>query len=756
MPFSLGRLTEELIKLKDRVPLTFKWHTGRQQPPVEIEQIVFWEDVDNEIAKIMMRRKSKVYIFTSYLADPATNITISVAAHAHRHATSGSSLADTGSDPLRPYNFTWDGAHTFSPTAAATRPITVIANASQSATLMELQSSASAIYWQWGAAGAASAFQTNIGNGSVPLTLRSSASGSTDVFRVSTAAGTPYVFAGHETHSASNAFFTVTGTAAFQNASLFAPARVIITSPGVNTAPGSVDAAQAAFEVRFNAGYTGTGGTYGILALNLTAGQGTSYVGPGNAGVGNAANYGLQGIAGATTIGTNLGFLGTASGGNENMGGYTCANQPKSGAKNIGNIGFARQNGGGVNPIAIAGYYGLWGPATAGGLFTVPDFVTTGSAALVASNGIETTFDIAKFCKGDTVQTKIDSEGRIQFSEVASPTHVANKGFLYAKDFSGQTELCFFDSNGAATGVEIRLTKASDVNAYVTVKDKAGSALTRRQVLKFYNGLDAADAGGESTAFVNEAFNFVWTHGHQWEPSAASELPIQITAHASQSVDLFQAVAPDSSDNVAINNEGILRLRDVSGLTGTYPGQAAPYGGLQDYGTGFSYCILYGMFDSTGSNLTELWFDNEANTPQKLTVNGRVNVDVNIDWNWQVSQTFAGGATISAGQVLSVNTIQAASGTVTTFLNDISVADSDIRTGTSTGTTIGLTGHKVGFMGATPIGAYTGGGIAGGFTAGAGAAVDSLSTWTGSGGVSGNTYTIGDIVDALKKFGFIT
>lgn len=119
MPWTLGKLTEELVKLRDAVPLTFKWYTGRTQPPVEQTQIAFWEDINNEIAKILMRRGSKTYVFTSYQQNTGTNITITIDQHAHRHATGGSTKADVGADPIGPYTFSWTREHTWNPSTNA-------------------------------------------------------------------------------------------------------------------------------------------------------------------------------------------------------------------------------------------------------------------------------------------------------------------------------------------------------------------------------------------------------------------------------------------------------------------------------------------------------------------------------------------------------------------------------------------------------------------------------------------------------------
>jgi len=137
MPWSLNRITEEVTKLKRALPLTFDWYTGRTQPPVEQQQIIFWEDVDDEVAKILMRRGAKTYVFTSYVANPGSNsTTILLDNHAHRHATSGSVKTDTGLDPVGPYNFTWTGAHTYTP-LSNTVPIKINASASLTSANMQ-------------------------------------------------------------------------------------------------------------------------------------------------------------------------------------------------------------------------------------------------------------------------------------------------------------------------------------------------------------------------------------------------------------------------------------------------------------------------------------------------------------------------------------------------------------------------------------------------------------------------------------------
>ena len=90
----------------------------------------------------------------------------------------------------------------------------------------------------------------------------------------------------------------------------------------------------------------------------------------------------------------------------------------------------------------------------------------------------------------------------------------------------------------------------------------------------------------------------------------------------------------------------------------------------------------------------------------------------------------------------------------------VSAAVRQLSDGNSQGTQLGLVTNaaglpdKVGLYGATPVIQPVATGTAGGFTANAGTAANSLSTWTGATGVS--AYSIGDIVTALKALGALT
>ena len=101
-----------------------RWFTGPTLPPIGAQEIVWWEDTTAGDAKIAMRRGGKVYVFSSYQWIPAQTQTIALDNHAHRHATSGSALADAAADPITPFTFNWLAAHTFTPATDVT-PITI-------------------------------------------------------------------------------------------------------------------------------------------------------------------------------------------------------------------------------------------------------------------------------------------------------------------------------------------------------------------------------------------------------------------------------------------------------------------------------------------------------------------------------------------------------------------------------------------------------------------------------------------------------
>lgn len=90
-----------------------------------------------------------------------------------------------------------------------------------------------------------------------------------------------------------------------------------------------------------------------------------------------------------------------------------------------------------------------------------------------------------------------------------------------------------------------------------------------------------------------------------------------------------------------------------------------------------------------------------------------------------------------------------------TLSGDVTLSDGvDLIPGSTSGSKIGTSSsQKVAFYGSTPLVQPSSVGQTAGFSAGAGAAVNDDSTFTG--GVGTKAYTIGDIVKHLKQLGLI-
>src|SRR3972149_8930221 len=72
--------------------------------------------------------------------------------------------------------------------------------------------------------------------------------------------------------------------------------------------------------------------------------------------------------------------------------------------------------------------------------------------------GSQTGDPIRHLSSGAVLLNRLDTSGRMGFRETTTPVHVSHEGELYTKEFGGRTERGYFDSDGAATGVEVRLT----------------------------------------------------------------------------------------------------------------------------------------------------------------------------------------------------------------------------------------------------------------------------------------------------------
>ena len=52
-----------MIALDKRVPASFKWYKGPTAPPVNGHTLIFWEDTNADVAKILMKRSDTTYVF---------------------------------------------------------------------------------------------------------------------------------------------------------------------------------------------------------------------------------------------------------------------------------------------------------------------------------------------------------------------------------------------------------------------------------------------------------------------------------------------------------------------------------------------------------------------------------------------------------------------------------------------------------------------------------------------------------------------
>ncbi len=145
MPKNLLTADLRLRELEERLPIAFRWFTGDTQPPVGNDEIVFWEDRSEDVAKIIMRRKSRVYVFSAYPFDPGeSNVTITLEDHAHRHATGNSTKVDVGTDLITPFSFTWTHQHLFQPSENLTP---IIIDMSNAGTTQEPDANVTPLYW---------------------------------------------------------------------------------------------------------------------------------------------------------------------------------------------------------------------------------------------------------------------------------------------------------------------------------------------------------------------------------------------------------------------------------------------------------------------------------------------------------------------------------------------------------------------------------------------------------------------------------
>jgi hypothetical protein len=162
------------------------------------------------------------------------------------------------------------------------------------------------------------------------------------------------------------------------------------------TGNGSVAANNGAFQVNYNAGYTGPNQTSAGNFFNLTAGTGSTVI-PAAGSLGTVGNFGSAGATNVTTSGFNNGANGRAGGGNINVGVLGLAQLAKNSAVNIGVGGSAINTG--TSPVMVGGWFSL-------NQTTVP----TVSAALIADNGSQS-LPVALFQVNGSTTVEIDANG---------------------------------------------------------------------------------------------------------------------------------------------------------------------------------------------------------------------------------------------------------------------------------------------------------------------------------------------------------
>lgn len=207
-----------------------------------------------------------------------------------------------------------------------------------------------------------SAFFTTKGNTSASTVKVKNSSG-TDIFSVD-GAGSVVHTAG--TLAAGQQAFTFTCT--MPNTSNTDTAVIeTYTSAGTGTN------FKAARSITFAAGFTDAADTLALSTLNSVAGTGTTLTlnTPNNAGRAKA-NIGAHFRSNATTVGYNIGAVGTCENGFLNIGllGKTVSSSPNT---NIGVLG----NGANASAVNVGGYFSI----------SSPDEPTFTSAALIADNG---------------------------------------------------------------------------------------------------------------------------------------------------------------------------------------------------------------------------------------------------------------------------------------------------------------------------------------------------------------------------------
>jgi redox-sensitive bicupin YhaK (pirin superfamily) len=235
----------------------------------------------------------------------------------------------------------------------------------------------------------------------------------------------------------------------------------------------------------------------GAAAQDLTLGGGAGGTGaaaasPTAAGVGSDTT--LTGGTGGAGVGTNTGG---ELGGDAGVGGTLTIQGGVGGAGQAGSVDPAQPGDGGA--IVIAGGAGGAGAGTSansdGANVTIRGGATgTGGGGAAGTAGaviIGDTNTTSVTLGTSSINTFV--EGALRLGEIADPTNVADKGFLYAKDDGGDTELFYRDDSGNV----VQITQDGSVNA-------TGGAISGTNSTTFAVNEDAIAGTTDGTCLILE------------------------------------------------------------------------------------------------------------------------------------------------------------------------------------------------------------------------------------------------------------
>ena len=243
----------------------------------------------------------------------------------------------------------------------------------------------------------------------------------------------------------------------------------------------------------------------------------------------DASNY--FAITVASTGSTTLNLVGTTPGFTitdpVTISGLGAAQTPftiTANAAQVANL-FEMQTSGGAD-------YWTWGPT--GDLMGIQANIGAATIPLCIRAHTSGTVDlfVLRGPSGSTTRFGLDVNGRARWFESSTPTHVVDQGYVYTKDFSNRTELCYFDSDGASTGVEIRITNAGVLNL---VAGNFGNPTSPGVNLVGSNGTALTAMRSDAVLVLDQAIAPTWTGSHIWDPSAdATQVtlkayPLQVT-----------------------------------------------------------------------------------------------------------------------------------------------------------------------------------------------------------------------------------